>query len=168
MIDIICFDGERFELSFNKLFYLKEFNTYEAKSEEKLRKILTNKNLDFIYSAERNSKNDRLHHKNSGLNQITLRMMRKNKIAYAFNFSDLLDCPSDLRMSQLLGKMVQNVSLCRKFKVKMILSSFAKNKWQMRNPYDLMAFGRTIGMTGKESKDALNFSRKERDIEELR
>ena len=79
MIDIIRFEGEKFDLNFSKTFSINNFNTFEAKSEIKLRKVLTNKNLDFIYSAEKYARNDSLHNKNSGLNQILLKMMKKNK-----------------------------------------------------------------------------------------
>ena len=39
--------------------------------------------------------------------------------------------------SQRLGKIMQNIKLCRKFKVKIVSGSFAKNEDELRNFLDI-------------------------------
>ena len=59
---------------------------------------------------------------------------------------------------------MQNVRLCRKYKVRMVLASFAHDPWEMRSAYDLLAFGQVLGMTPKEATVALNFTKKRQAI----
>ena len=61
---------------------------------------------------------------------------------------------------QILGRMMQNVKICRKYKTKMIVFSFAENKKEMRDVKDLISFGRVIGMTPGEAKKSVEFKKK--------
>ena len=49
---------------------------------------------------------------------------------------------------------MQNIRFCRKFKVPMIVASFAKTPFEMRAPFELKAFFEVLGMTSKESAQA--------------
>jgi RNase P/RNase MRP subunit p30 len=162
MIDIICFEGDKFNLGFSEVLNCKNFKIVEGSKDN--RKIVENKKIDILINPEKYSRNDSLHYRNSGLDQISCKLANKNKIAIGFSFSQFLN--SDNR-SELLGRMIQNVRLCRKYKVKMVVASFAKNKYEMRDAKDLLAFCRVIGMNGKEANDALNFKKKEEDIKEI-
>jgi RNase P/RNase MRP subunit p30 len=64
----------------------------------------------------------------------------------------------------VLGRIMQNVFLCRKYKVKMVLGSFARKENEIKNEKELMSFGNIIGMNGKEVKEGLNFKKKEKNI----
>ena len=57
----------------------------------------------------------------------------------------------------LLGRFKQNIKLCRKYKVKILFFTFAKNKYELRGKEDMLGFLRAMGMTGKEAKSALNW-----------
>ena len=59
---------------------------------------------------------------------------------------------------------MQNIRLCRKYKVKMVLASFATDKFEMRDARDLISFGVCLGMNPGEAKKALNFSKRKPDI----
>ena len=115
---------------------------------------MENKRVDIIVGAEKSKKNDFLHYRNSGLNQVLCKLARKNDIAVAFNFNEVLKLKGAGR-SQLIGRMMQNVRMCRKYGVRMIIASFATNKFELKNPSDLMSFGMILGMTPKEAKDGL-------------
>jgi len=125
-----------------------------AEGGELNRLILENKRVDIIVGAEKSKKNDFLHYRNSGLNQVLCKLARKNDIAVAFNFNEVLKLKGAGR-SQLIGRMMQNVRMCRKYGVRMIIASFATNKFELKNPSDLMSFGMILGMTPKEAKDGL-------------
>ena len=44
-----------------------------------------------------------------------------------------------------MGRMMQNIRFCRKFKVKTFLSSFASEKEEMRSPFDLAKLAKALG-----------------------
>ena len=52
--------------------------------------------------------------------------------------------------------MMQNVKLCRKYKVKMLINSFAKNEYELRSRDALKSFGLVIGMNSREVIEATN------------
>ena len=53
---------------------------------------------------------------------------------------------------------MQNVSLCRKYEVKMKLASFAKSPYQMRAKKEIESFGYFLGMHHDEIKKALELN----------
>ncbi len=118
-----------------------------------IRAALENKRVKVLLSPEYEGKNDSLHFRNSGLNQVLCKLAKKNNIAIGFNFNDILN-NDKLTKINILGKMMQNVRLCRKYKVRMIVGSFAKDKYELRSLDSLRAFASCIGMDGREVKNA--------------
>ena len=157
MIDIVCFPGKQLDLGFENVYQISEFKAVAAAKEEILQRALQPKKTDFIYNLEDSKKEDKMNRRSSGLNQVYCKLAHDKGIAVAFNFNLVLHAEN---RDVILGRMMQNVRFCRKYKVKMIIASFAINTYEQRAPNDLIAFGRCIGMTEKEAKDALNFSRK--------
>lgn len=164
MIDIINFKGKKFDLGFSRIYYLKDFNSVEAKDEEKARKAISDRRIDFVYNLEDNKKKDKFNTRSSGLNQVFCKLARENNVGVGFNFNLVLNSDN---INMTIGRMKQNVKLCRKFKVNMVLFSGAKNRFEMRAAKDMMAFGMSIGMTGSEVKKALDFKFKDKMIEEV-
>ena len=161
MIDIIYCQNPRTDLGFHKILSVKMFNIVEGISEEKNRKTVENKQVDILVAPERVGRKDRLNQRDSGLNDVLCKLAKENDVAIGFSFSDLLN--SKYR-AVVLGRMMQNVRLCRKYKVRMVLASFAHDPWDMRSAYDLLAFGQVLGMTPKEATIALNFAKKRQAI----
>ncbi|MBS3095271.1 hypothetical protein J4231_01180 [Candidatus Woesearchaeota archaeon] len=119
------------------------------------RAILEKKKVDILTSTENIDKQDSLHYRNSGLNHVLCKIAYKNNIAIAFNFNDLLKAKG-IERSILIGRMSQNVRLCRKYKLITVLASFATAKLELKNTYDLKSFGILLGMTPKEAKESLS------------
>tara|TARA_Y100000310_G_scaffold335338_2_gene417121 strand:- start:36317 stop:36826 length:510 start_codon:yes stop_codon:yes gene_type:complete len=161
MIDIVQFSGESFPLGFTKVLLTKQLHIIEGGSDAVNRRAVENKQVDILLSPEKGRSKKYLHQRDAGLNQILCKLAKKNKIAIGFSFSSLLHAKD---LSWTLGQMLQNIRLCRKFKVKMIIASFAKNKWEMRAASDLLAFATILGLTPKEAKASLNFQKKTRDL----
>ena len=161
MIDIIYCQNPGTDLDFHKVLNVKMFNIVEGISEEKNRKTVENKQIDILLAPERVGRKDRLNQRDSGLNDVLCKLAKENDVAIGFSFSDLLN--SKYR-AVVLGRMMQNVRLCRKYKVRMVLASFAHDPWEMRSAYDLLAFGQVLGMTPKEATVALNFTKKRQAI----
>ena len=168
--DLICFNAQE-AASFSKLIaidIIKAASRLElekgikrasegliiAEGSELNRAILENKKIDILVSSENNSKKDFMHYRNSGLNQVLCKLANKNSIAIAFSFNDVLKAKGTER-SKIMGRMMQNVKLCKKYKVNMVISSFATSKFELKSPSDLISFGIILGMTPKEAKESI-------------
>jgi len=119
------------------------------------RKNFESNKIKMFFDLENKNERDFIHQRNSGLNHILAKIAHDKDKIIAFNFSTILNADSEKR-ALLLGRMRQNVKLCRKYKVKMFLASFASEPYELRSNYELRAFGYIIGMNPKEVKESLN------------
>lgn len=154
MIDIIRFSDQLFDLGFSKVYHVNEFRISSGKP----RAIIEQGNYDIIVSVEKHGIKTSLKHIDSGLDYVICKLAHQKKVAIAFSFYDMLNSRNKV---EHISKVIQNIRLCRKYKVQMVLASFAKNKYEMRNAYDLYSLALSLGMTAKEAKSALNYKRKE-------
>jgi ribonuclease P/MRP protein subunit RPP1 len=153
---------EKIEILFNKDFNKlrrkiiksKELVVIQGGDEKINRFAVENKKVNILLSPEKGKKNDFIHSRNSGLNQILAKLANKNKIQIGFSFNYILNS-RDKKRALILGRMKQNVKICRKYKVKMRLGSFANKNFELRSADALLAFGKCIGMQDKEAKQAL-------------
>lgn len=123
-------------------------------SSENDRKLLENTDKLTIFNLEQTRKKDFMHQRASGLNHVMAKLAYRNDISIAFNFNSILNSEKKQR-AELIGRISQNIKLCRKYKTKTIIASFAKTPYEMRSPYDLISFFSNIGMHPKEAKDSL-------------
>ncbi len=100
------------------------------------RKVVENLKPNLVFDYENHSMHDFMHHRNSGLNQVMCKLMKQNKIEYAVCFNSILNSNSDRRV-KIFGRLKQNVKLCKKYKVKLDVYSFATKPIEMRNKNDL-------------------------------
>ena len=141
-----------------RLNFSKNIVIVKSFDEEISRACLENKNVDILIGSELSNDKDFIHFRKSGLNQVLCKLAKKNDIAIGFSFSDLINYD---KREVLLGRMMQNVFLCRKYKLKTVLGSFANKDIEIKNKSELMSFGKVIGMNGNEIKQSLNFRKKE-------
>lgn len=167
MYDIITHSNSK-NLDFKKVYYLKIQEIKKPSDIEKIsskdinivqggeiklnRKILENKNIDILLSPDYLTKNDKMHFRNSGLNQVLCKIAKKNNIAIGISFSRILNSK---KRSKDFGRIIQNIKFCKKYKVKLVLATFAKNKWELRTSKDLLALGQLLGLSPSETKQAL-------------
>src|SRR3989344_7408011 len=116
MIDMVKVNGEMFDLG-SEIKFFKDLRIVEGGSEEKNRKAVEDKSTDILLSPERNAQNDKLSSRNSGLNQVLCKLAHDNKIAIGFSFSEIL---KSKERSVLIGRIMQNIKLCRKYKVRIV------------------------------------------------
>lgn len=127
----------KLKLSCSKRIYRSDF--------KKDRNLIESKKADLIYDFEQASKKDSMHFRSSGLNQVLLKLMKEKNVSYGLNFSQVLNA-SKQEQPKIIGRIMQNIRLCRKYKVPVVVGSFASNPFQMRDYKDLMAFARTLGL----------------------
>jgi ribonuclease P/MRP protein subunit RPP1 len=120
----------------------------EGGTDEINKAAVENKRVDILLNPEPKTK-DSLHQRNSGLNQVLCKLAKKNNVAYGISFSRLLE--GDYK---LIGKIMQNIRLCRKYKVKLVFGSFARDIYEMRNVKDLISLARVLGMSPLEAKNS--------------
>jgi len=165
LVDIVLFKEEGLDLGYDavivaRLRKLKEVKgkiqdlvIVEARDSEEARKAAENKNVNIILGIESSSHRDKMHFRDSGLNQATCAFCKANNIAVAIPIAEIINSP---RRNELIGRVMQNIKLYRKYKIRVVAASFAKNKHEQRKPSDIASFLRSLGMTPKEATDALN------------
>ena len=121
-----------------------------AKDDEFNRKILENKKVSVLLFREFKARKDKLRQRDSGLNHILCKLAKDNDIAIGIDFNEIKE-KTDFELSEYLGKIIQNIRLCNKYKAKMVLFN-AKNK----NKYDLFSLLVSAGMPTNMAKESLN------------
>ncbi len=127
----------------------KKAKNFLAEGNEKARSYLEGSNIQLIYALEDKQKKDYLHQRASGLNQVLCKIAKEKNKTIGFSFSMILKSRG-MERARIIGRIMQNIMLCRKYKVKIFIGSFAESPFEMRAPKDLQAFFQSIGMTGKE------------------
>ena len=132
----------------------KEKRPFTAiKSSPHNREIIEKSSPDLVFSLEEHTKKDFMHQRGSGLNHIMCKLMHDNNIAIGFSLSSILNSE---KKHLILGRIIQNIKLCRKYKVKTIIASFTEKSFEMRSPHDAKSLFLKLGMDQKEAKDSLN------------
>jgi RNase P/RNase MRP subunit p30 len=119
------------------------------------RPLLEKKEADCIFELENGPKSDKMHYVNCGLNQVLCAVAAQSRMIVAFSFSMVLNS-EPLRRATLLGRIRQNIRLCRKYKVQTILASFAREPFELRTSHDFINFGTALGMHPKDAQDSIN------------
>ncbi|MBI4450493.1 hypothetical protein HY642_00835 [Candidatus Woesearchaeota archaeon] len=125
-----------------------------CQSSEKDRELLEGKAPHVMFGLEGMPRKDFLHQRASGLNHILARLAAKNNVRIAFSFSSILAAEGEAR-AVLMGRISQNIMLCRKAKAPMLVGSFARTPLEMRNPADLQSFFQLVGMHASEAQAAM-------------
>ncbi len=120
------------------------------------RNVLEQGSADVLFGAEGTQPKDYAHQRGSGLNHVMCALANKNKVAVGFSFAGVLSAVGSQR-AQLLGRLMQNIMLCRKYGVRMVIGSFARDPWKMRSLHDLQSFFVELGMHPAEAKAAFDF-----------
>jgi RNase P/RNase MRP subunit p30 len=126
-----------------------------VKADEDNRPAFEQSRPSLVFALEEAQSRDYMHQRGSGLNHILCRLAKENKVKIGFSFNSIL-AANTLTRAQILGRIQQNIKLCRKYKCVTVIASFAKTPFEMRSPQNLMAFFIELGMHQKEAKDSLN------------
>ena len=134
------------------------------------RKVLSNKrlarNIDLIFEIENNSKNnnkDFMRYWNSGLDIVKAKLMHDNKIMLGISINQLIRQTKQTKQNKqlfvqkhkIIGRLINNIKLCRKKKVDFIIGSFAREPKELRAEKELRSFINTIGASTEQSKNSV-------------
>ena len=109
------------------------------------RNLIECKKADMIYEFEQQSRKDSMHFRSSGINQVIAKLMKLKNVSYGLSFSQLLNASKE-EQARIIGRTMQNIRLCKKYKVKVVVASFARTPYEMRDHKDLVAFAKTLGL----------------------
>ena len=112
-----------------------------AKAGEDVRNIIERGKVDFIYGFEESAKRDSINHRNSGMNQVLCKLMNGKNISYLVNLTELIFSKDP----QILGRIMQNIRFCNKFKVKISFGSFASSPLEMKAANDVISLMKVLG-----------------------
>jgi hypothetical protein len=104
---------------------------------------------NIVFGFELLEEKEHTHYRKSGLNQVLCKIAADKKVAIGFSFTTILNSYGQKR-AQLLGRIMQNITFCQKYKTPMKIASFATNPYEMRAPADLTAFFKNLGMQQPE------------------
>ena len=113
-----------------------------AKSSENDRYFIESKKVKIIYGFEESGKKDFMHQRASGLNHILCELARKNNIAIGFSYSSIIN---NKNSAVVIGRMMQNAALCKKYKTSTIIASFSSNPFELRQPHDVSSLFKLFG-----------------------
>jgi RNase P/RNase MRP subunit p30 len=123
----------------------KQSRMIVAKSSGNDRAFIESSKVRVIYGFEEFYKRDHLHQRASGLNHMLCGLARKNNVAVGFSYSSLLNKNPEIT-SVLMGRMMQNIRLCKKFNTKMIIGAFSSESFDLRAAHDVMSMFSILGI----------------------
>ena len=93
---------------------------------------------DIVYGFEMLEAKEHTHYRQSGLNQVLCKLATDKKVKIGISFSQILNTYGQKRAT-ILGRMMQNIKFCKKYKTPMITASFATNPYEMIAEAELKA-----------------------------
>ncbi|MBL7169558.1 MAG: hypothetical protein ISS48_00890 [Candidatus Aenigmarchaeota archaeon] len=93
--------------------------------------------------------------RDSGFNHIMAKLAKENNVAVEVNFREILLSSKNTR-SHILHNITQNVRLCKKFKVPIVICSGSVSHLQMKDPKVLISMGTLLGLELNEAKKCLS------------
>lgn len=133
----------------------KKSDMIAIKSSEKDRIFVESGKINLIYGFEEVAKRDYLHQRASGLNHVMCDLLKKSNISVGFSYGSLLSSKNE-QAHLHMGRMIQNIRLCQKFKLKTVIASFSSDPYSIRSPHDIMSLFSVLGMDSGISKESLS------------
>jgi RNase P/RNase MRP subunit p30 len=116
---------------------------YSSEDDELNRKVVEKLPIDILLLNLSNRK-DFQKQRNSGLNQVIAKAMKKKNIILGINFDEIIEERNLRNKSEIRARLKQNITLCNKNKIKMkFIIQKEKNN---RNIHDLKSLGLILGM----------------------
>jgi len=112
---------------------------------------VSDKRVSILLAPESTRTKDYMHYRSSGLNHVLCKLAIQNGVAIGIGFDAIKSAKGKDRADRI-GRTMQNIDLCRKYKTPMILASFGKKP---SDPYALRSFGLSLGMRTDQVKSAL-------------
>lgn len=120
------------------------------------RRAIETLKINYLVSAEKNSREDSLKQRDSGLNHVLAKQAKKKKISILINLFEIKKLKGK-ELSIILSKLIQNVSICRKASCPIKIANLSSKKTALIGETGRKSFGTSIGMSSKQSKNSIIF-----------
>lgn len=98
---------------------------------------------------------DYFHHRRTLLSNVTAKLMNKNKVSLLFTFKELRNSKGE-RRALIWGRMKQEIRICVKKAVPIIIASGAEKEDELVGVSSLIAMGELLGLRPEQAKKALS------------
>ena len=112
------------------------------------RKVVETPEVDILLHPE-------FERRDSGFYHTMAKLAKENNVAVELNFREILLSSKNTR-SHIIHNISENVKLCKKFHIPIIICSGAVSHLQMKDPKVLISMGTLIGLDLKEAKQSLS------------
>ncbi|MFH1503762.1 MAG: RNase P subunit p30 family protein [Candidatus Diapherotrites archaeon] len=116
---------------------------YSSEDDELNRKVVEKLPVNILL-INLSGRKDFQKQRNSGLNQVLAKAMKKKDIQLGINFDEIIEKKNLKKKSEILARLKQNIFLCNKNKIKMRF--IAQKEENNRNNYDLKSLGLVLGI----------------------
>ena len=117
-----------------------------AQNDDFNRKILECGHFDILLGIESGKKQRSLRQIDSGFNHVLAKIASKNKVSLGIDMEELRSLPKEEK-ARRIERIIQNIILCRKSKVKIKLLN-------IRDEKDAFAFLSSLGASSQQAKEA--------------
>lgn len=124
-------------------------NLFNRRAIEKLK-------IDYLVSPERGLKKDSLKQKDSGINHVLAKEACKKNISIVIDMGDLYNL-EDFEKIKRIGRMIQNIKICRKYKCNIKIASLSKLKEGIFDKISRIAIGKSLGMSSSQLRGCVSF-----------
>lgn len=97
--------------------------------------VFEDKRIKYVLGMETGHRDDFIHHRNSGLNQVFIEQSKRTGKTLLINLRPLIT--ESIPQAVFLGRVQQNNTFFRKYKPAVMVVSGAKEPLEMRSPRDL-------------------------------
>lgn len=111
---------------------------------------IENKNLKFLYDFEEQEEKDSFHYRRSGANQVLCELMKEKEKIFVFDMEKII--LNSREREKLLGRMIQNLMLVKKYKLQSIICSFASKPENLRAEKEYSSLIRAFGYEEEAKK----------------
>lgn len=113
------------------------------------RKIIEIKEVDIITNLEQHERKDYMKQRDSGLNEILAKLAKQNNIKIGIHLQKLKSLTPQ-KKAIILGRIKQNIILCKRTKTQIIILD--KEKFTKQ---DIMSFMQVLGASTTQAKEAI-------------
>jgi RNase P/RNase MRP subunit p30 len=106
------------------------------------RKVIEKEKIDVLLLNQKNRK-DKTKQRDSGLNSVIAKILKKKDIAIGINFDEILDSNSKKLKAEIISRIIQNIKICKKNKVNMSFITKKNKKIKLQN---IKSLGLILGM----------------------
>ena len=96
-------------------------------------------------------KQDNVHHRNSGLDSTSAKLCAEQGALIGINIANIRK-----QDPIIIGRIMQNIELCRQHKTRMAVISSAKTKEELLDPSDVTSLLLVLGMSPSEAKQTVH------------